>query len=110
LTAFGTSAGFTVGNAIPAGTNTLTGAYFVCVTPGNGTAVVPSTSFDAGDWCLCVGADNWDRIDTLSGPGSVSSLNDLSDVTINSPVEGNLLQFSSAGQFANVQVIAAGTF
>jgi len=110
LTAFGTSAGFTVGNAIPAGTNTLTGAYFVCVTPGNGTAVVPSTSFDAGDWCLCVGADDWDRIDTLSGPGSVSSLNDLSDVTINSPVEGNLLQFSSAGQFANVQVIAAGTF
>ena len=110
LTAFGTSAGFTVGNAIPAGTTTLTGAYFVCITPGNGTAVVPSTSFDAGDWCLCVGADDWDRIDTLSGPGSVSSLNDLSDVTINSPVEGNLLQFSSAGQFANVQVIAAGTF
>ena len=110
LTAFGTSAGFTVGNAIPAGTNTLTGAYFVCVTPGNGTAVVPSTSFDAGDWCLCVGADDWDRIDTLSGPGSVSSLNDLSDVTINSPVEGNLLQYSAAGQFANVQVIAAGTF
>ena len=110
LTAFGTSAGFTVGNAIPAGTTTLTGAYFVCITPGNGTAVVPSTSFDAGDWCLCMGADDWDRIDTLSGPGSVSSLNDLSDVTINSPVEGNLLQFSSAGQFANVQVIAAGTF
>ena len=110
LTAFGTSAGFTVGNAIPAGTTTLTGAYFVCVTPGNGTAVVPSTSFDAGDWCLCMGADDWDRIDTLSGPGSVSSLNDLSDVTVSSPVEGNLLQFSSAGQFANVQVIAAGTF
>ena len=110
LTAFGTSAGFTVGNAIPAGTTTLTGAYFVCITPGNGTAVVPSTSFDAGDWCLCMGADDWDRIDTLSGPGSVSSLNDLSDVTVSSPVEGNLLQFSSAGQFANVQVIAAGTF
>ena len=110
LTAFGTSAGFTVSNAIPAGTATLTGAYFVCVTPGNGTAVVPSTSFDAGDWCLCVGPDNWDRIDTLSGPGSVSSLNDLSDVTLSSPTTGQLLIFQASGQFANVSVISGGTY
>ena len=110
LTAFGTSAGFTVSNAIPAGTASLTGAYFVCVTPGNGTAVVPSTSFDAGDWCLCVGPDNWDRIDTLSGPGSVSSLNDLSDVTLSSPTTGQLLVFQASGQFANVSVISGGTY
>ena len=110
LTAFGTSAGFTVSNAIPAGTSTLTGAYFVCVTPGNGTAVVPSTSFDAGDWCLCVGADNWDRIDTLSGPGSVSSLNDLSDVTVSSPTTGQLLVLQASGQFANVSVLSGGTY
>ena len=110
LTAFGTSAGFTVSNAIPAGTSSLTGAYFVCVTPGNGTAVVPSTSFDAGDWCLCVGPDNWDRIDTLSGPGSVSSLNDLSDVTLSSPTTGQLLVLQAAGQFANVSVISGGTY
>ena len=110
LTAFGTSAGFTVSNAIPAGTSALTGAYFVCVTPGNGTAVVPSTSFDAGDWCLCVGPDNWDRIDTLSGPGSVSSLNDLSDVTLSSPTTGQLLVLQAAGQFANVSVISGGTY
>ena len=110
LTAFGTSAGFTVSNAIPAGTATLTGAYFVCVTPGNGTAVVPSTSFDAGDWCLCVGADNWDRIDTLSGPGSVSSLNDLSDVTLSSPTTGQLLVRQASGQFANVSVLSGGTY
>jgi hypothetical protein len=110
LTAFGTSAGFTVSNAIPAGTATLTGAYFVCVTPGNGTAVVPATSFDAGDWCLCVGPDNWDRIDTLSGPGSVSSLNDLSDVTVNSPQTGELLILQASGQFANVSVISGGTY
>jgi hypothetical protein len=110
LTAFGTSAGFTVSNAIPAGTSSLTGAYFVCVTPGNGTAVVPSTSFDAGDWCLCVGPDNWDRIDTLSGPGSVSSLNDLSDVTLSSPTTGQLLVFQASGQFANVSVISGGTY
>ena len=110
LTAFGTSAGFTVSNAIPAGTSTLTGAYFVCITPGNGTAVVPSTSFDAGDWCLCVGPDNWDRIDTLSGPGSVSSLNDLSDVTVSSPQTGQLLILQASGQFANVSVISGGTY
>ena len=110
LTAFGTSAGFTVSNAIPAGTATLTGAYFVCVTAGNGTAVVPSTSFDAGDWCLCVGPDNWDRIDTLSGPGSVSSLNDLSDVTLSSPTTGQLLVRQASGQFANVSVISGGTY
>ena len=110
LTAFGTSAGFTVSNAIPAGTSTLTGAYFVCVTAGNGTAVVPSTSFDAGDWCLCVGPDNWDRIDTLSGPGSVSALNDLSDVTISSPTTGQLLVLQASGQFANVSVISGGTY
>ena len=110
LTAFGTSAGFTVSNAIPAGTSTLTGAYFVCVTPGNGTAVVPSTSFDAGDWCLCVGPDNWDRIDTLSGPGSVSSLNDLSDVTVSSPQTGQLLVLQASGQFANVSEISGGTY
>ena len=88
----------------------MTGAYFVCVTPGNGTAVVPATSFDAGDWCLCVGLNDWDRIDTLSGPGSVSSLNDLSDVTLSSPTTGQLLVFQASGQFANVSVLSGGTY
>ena len=110
LTAFGTSAGFTVTNAIPAGTSTLTGAYFVCVTPGNGTAVVPATSFDAGDWCLCMGADNWDRIDTLSGPGSVSSLDDLSDVSLSSPTTGQILVLQASGSFENVSVLSGGTY
>ncbi len=35
-------------------------------------------------WVLMTGIE----FDTLSGPGSVSSLNDLSDVTVSSPVEG----------------------
>ncbi len=110
LTSFGTSAGFSVGNAIPAGTAAITGAYFVCITPGNGTAVVPSTSFDAGDWCLCMGLNDWDRIDTLSGPGSVSSLNDLSDVTISSPTTGQILVMQAGGSFQNVSVISGGTY
>jgi len=110
LTSFGVSAGFSVGNAIPTGTAALTGAYFVCITPGNGTAVVPSTSFDAGDWCLCMGLNDWDRIDTLSGPGSVSSLNDLSDVTISSPTAGQILVLQSGGSFQNVSVLSGGTY
>jgi len=110
LTAFGTSAGFSAGNAIPAGTASITGCYFVCVTPGNGTAVVPSTSFDAGDWALCMGLNDWDRIDTLSGPGSVSALDDLSDVTINSPSAGQFFEYASDGQWKNVSEISGGTY
>ena len=110
LTSFGIQSGFTAGNAIPAGTAANTGAYFVCQTPGNGTAVVPTVTFDAGDWCLCMGVNDWDRIDTLSGAGSVNNLNDLTDVNVNSPVQGNLLQFGSTGQFTNVQILEAGTF
>jgi len=110
LTTFGTSAGFSVGNAIPAGTAAITGAYFVCIVAGNGTAVVPATSFDAGDWCLCMGLNDWDRIDTLSGPGSVSSLNDLSDVTISSPTTGQILVLQAGGSFQNVSVLSGGTY
>ena len=110
LTTFGTSAGFSAGNAIPAGTAATTGAYFVCTVAGNGTAVVPSTSFDAGDWCMCMGLNDWDRVDTLSGPGSVSALDDLSDVTINSPSAGQFFEYASDGQWKNVSEIAGGTY
>ena len=110
LTSFGTSAGFSVGTAIPAGTASITGCYFVCITPGNGTAVVPSTAFDAGDWALCMGPNDWDRIDTLSGPGSVSALDDLSDVTINSPTAGQFFEYAADGQWKNVSEIAGGTY
>ena len=54
--------------------------------------------------------NDWDRIDTLSGPGSVSSLNDLSDVTVSSPTTGQLLVLQASGQFANVSVISGGTY
>jgi len=110
LTTFGTSAGFSAGNAIPAGTAATTGCYFVCVVAGNGTAVVPSTSFDAGDWALCMGLNDWDRVDTLSGPGSVSALDDLSDVTIASPSAGQFFEYASDGQWKNVSVISGGTY
>ena len=110
LTSFGTSAGFSAGNAIPAGTAATTGCYFVCVVAGNGTAVVPSTSFDAGDWALCMGLNDWDRVDTLSGPGSVSALDDLSDVTISSPTAGQFFEYAADGQWKNVSEISGGTY
>ena len=110
LTTFGTSAGFSAGNAIPAGTAAITGCYFVCVVAGNGTAVVPSTSFDAGDWALCMGLNDWDRVDTLSGPGSVSALDDLSDVSIDTPSAGQFFEYASDGQWKNVSEIAGGTY
>ena len=110
LTTFGTSAGFSAGNAIPAGTAATTGSYFVCTVSGNGTAVVPSTSFDAGDWCMCMGLNDWDRVDTLSGPGSVSALDDLSDVTIASPTAGQFFEYASDGQWKNVSEISGGTY
>ena len=110
LTTFGTGAGFTAGNAIPAGTASLTGAYFVCTVAGNGIGVVSGTSFDAGDWCMCIGATGWQRVDTLSGPGSTSQLDDLSDVTIASPVAGQFFEYHSDGQWKNVSEISGGTY
>ena len=110
LTTFGTSAGFTAGNAIPAGTASLTGTYFVCTTPGNGTSVCSGTSFDVGDWVMCIGATGWQRVDTLSGPGSVSQLDDLSDVTIASPTAGQFFEYAADGQWKNVSVISGGTY
>ena len=110
LTTFGTSAGFSAGNAIPAGTATTTGSYFVCTVSGNGIAVVPNTSFDAGDWVMCMGLNDWDRVDTLSGPGSVSALDDLSDVSINSPTAGQFFEYASDGQWKNVSEISGGTY
>ena len=110
LTTFGTGAGFTAGTAIPAGTASLTGAYFVCTVAGNGIGVVSGTSFDAGDWCMCIGATGWQRVDTLSGPGSTSQLDDLSDVTIASPVAGQFFEYHSDGQWKNVSEISGGTY
>lgn len=98
LTTFGTSDGFNVGVAIPAADNKYTGAYFVCATPGNGSAVAVGVSFDAGDWILCIsGATGWQRIDTLNGGGGgggASVLDALSDVTVTTPATGDVLTYT----------------
>ena len=111
LTTFGTSAGLTAGVAIPTGTTALTGVYLVCTTAGTGTSVNGS-SFDNGDWILCLGADDWDRVDTLSGGGSggASDLDDLTDVVIDTPTAGQFIEYASDGKWKNVSEIAGGTY
>ncbi len=94
LTDNGRTAGFTVGSAVPAATDPLSGTYLVVDTAGSNISVVPATGFDEGDWVLCIDdAGGWVRIDTLSGGGgsSLLRLDDLLNVDINSPQAGDAL-------------------
>jgi hypothetical protein len=98
LTTFGTAGGFAAG-AIPAATDPMTGAYFVCKTAGTYNSV----AYDAGDWVLCLGATKgWVRIDTLNGGSSSTGIKDLIDVRITSPANGETLIYdSTAGKWVN---------
>ena len=95
LTDNGRTAGFTVGSAVPSATDALSGTYLVVDTAGSNIGVLPATSFDEGDWCLCIDlAGSWVRIDAMAGGGSGGALlrlNDLLDVDINSPQAGDAL-------------------
>ena len=98
LTAFGITGGFAVG-AIPAPTDPMTGAYFVCKTAGT----YSGSAYDNGDWVLCLGAaKGWVRIDTLNGGSSSAALKDLIDVRITSPANGETLIYdSTANKWVN---------
>ena len=89
----GRTAGFTVGEALPAAADPIGGTYLVVETAGSNISVVPATGFDEGDWVLCIDqASGWIRIDTASGAGGGAALlrlNDLLDVDINSPQPGD---------------------
>ena len=95
LTDNGRTAGFTVGLAVPSATDPLSGTYLVVDTAGSNVSVIPATSFDEGDWVLCIDtAGGWVRIDTAAGGGgggALIRLNDLLDVDINSPQAGDAL-------------------
>lgn len=93
ITPFGTSSGIQTTVAIPPASNVLTGAYLICEKPG----VHVGTTYDAGDWIVCLGqAAGWVRIDTLnSGGGSgVSRLDSLVDVAIAAPARDQILAFN----------------
>ena len=95
LTDNGRTAGFIVGQVLPSATDVLSGTYLVADTAGSNISVVPATSFDEGDWVLCIDeASGWIRIDSAAGGGGGSALlrlNDLLDVDINSPQAGDAL-------------------
>ena len=113
LTTFGASDGFTIGSAIPAATNNLTGAYFVCDTAGNGTGVATGVAFDAGDWIVCLGqARGWDRIDTLNGGGGggATTLDSLTDVAITTPAIGDILVFTGTNWINRQGNVDPGTY
>ena len=121
VTQFGTTEGVTVGSAIPAASDAVAGLYFVASVAGSSQSIAGGVSFDPGDWLLCLGAaagagTGWIRIDTLntgggSGSGSgASNLDDLLDVLLTSPSEGDFLQFGGGGQWVNASVIDEGTW
>ena len=116
VTTFGTSAGYKIGDALKAATDAHTGVYFVITTPGNAIPEAPGITFDNGDWILCNGsAAGWIRVDTLNGGGGgggggATHLNDLLDVTLTTPVQDSLLQYSAAGQWVNVVALDEGFF
>lgn len=113
VTSFGTAAGYKVGDAVKAPTDAQTGVYFVVTTPGNAVPQVTGTTFDNGDWVLCNGiAAGWVRVDTLSGGGGggASVLNDLGDVAITTPAVDEILQYTSGGQWVNVNSLDCGTY
>lgn len=117
ITTFGTAAGYKIGDSLGSANDDRTGVYFVVSEPGSGILepAVNGVAFDAGDWVLCNGqAAGWVRIDTLSsggGGGGASRLNDLLDVTINTPVNGEPLVYDSdANQWINSTDIDGGVY
>lgn len=104
VTELGAAAGLTVGNSLPSASNSLSGIYVVVNTDGGSISVTPGINYDAGDWVLCVDqAQGWVRIDTLnSGGAGAGYLNDLLDVTLTAPQDGQTLRFNNAtGQWVN---------
>jgi hypothetical protein len=88
-----------VGDVIPTMTDQLTGAYFVCNTPGNAVGQLPGVAFDAGDWIVGISvAVGWNRIDTLNsgGGGGGGTLDGLADVTLTTPGAGQVLSYNGA--------------
>jgi hypothetical protein len=114
LTTFGTSDGFTIGSAIPAATNNLTGSYFVCDTAGNGTGVATGVTFDPGDWIVCLGQGRgWERIDTLnggSGGGGGTTLDSLNDVAVTTPATGDILVYTGTSWVNRQGNVDPGTY
>jgi hypothetical protein len=119
LTERGVSAGLEIGKEIPAANATTNGLYVVAEIAGNNVAVTPGQTYTVGDWCLCINESGtgaiWRRIDindgTGGGGGGASSLDALTDTTINNPQNGEFLLYNSTtAKWTNEGVIDCGDF
>ena len=115
LTQFGTGEGFTIGDALPAPTDELTGVYFVVDVGGDqiNQPNVSGENFGAGNWCICNGQiDGWHRVIATNsgGGGGAALLGELNDVSISSALSGALLQLQPDGQWKDVYAIDQGVF
>lgn len=110
VTLAGITAGVVVGGALPVATDILGGIYFLVDNGGSGINIydVNGVTFNAGDWVLAVSEIiGWIRIDNAGGGGGggASYLDDLLDVTLTSPDNGEALVFdSSIDQWRNVGI------
>ena len=115
VTDFGTTAGLTAGNAIPAPSNELSGLYLICQTEGSNVNQpnVSTDTFTPGDWLLCINeVEGYIHIDSgaSSGGGGSSYLSSLLDVNISSLKEGERLQADVSGMWFNTDVMDGGSF
>ena len=129
LTSVAVAEGLTAGSPFPAPTNSLSGMYFICQTPGDNMTQpnLNGINHSSGDWALCLDENQgWIHIDTTGtggGGGGAQYLNDLLDVDIdgvNSPFSTapaialanlQLLKYDGgSGQWRNTEEINGGTF
>ena len=108
VTESGTTAGLTVGEAVPAASDPLGGLYLLVGVAGSNIGVSSGITYDAGDWCLCVNdTEGWIRIDLAAsggGGGGASTLDDLLDVTLTTPTANQYLQLQASNQWTNVDL------
>ena len=99
-TSFAINLGFKVGEPLLPATNTIGGLYFV-ISEGGALVDVPEVSgedFKVGDWCYAVDETvGWQRLDVADGGSQGATILDqLQDVTITTPAEGNLLRYNGS--------------
>lgn len=117
LTDIGVAEGLTAGGPVPTPTDELSGLYFVVATAGSGITIpnVNGESCTEGDWILYVdqaqGAIHLDIAAGGGGGGGASKLDDLSDVTITTPLADQLLSYNSiSGVWENTSTLDGGVF
>ena len=122
LTERGVSSGLEVGKIIPVADATTNGLYVLAEVAGSNVTVTPGQTYTVGDWCLCIDQSgtgaNWVRIDVTDGTsggggggGGATTLDQLTDTTINSPQNGQFLIYNSTtAKWTNSGLIEGGNF